>query len=260
MDDTEQPLLFERFRPLRRLGRGGHATVYLARDVDSGALVALKVIEDATPELIDRLRVQGVAQQLRHPNIVHVVEPWLVGDHPLLGAAAPIAGIALEYVDGTPLDRHLRNVGGFMPRRELLETTLDIARAVAHAHAQVPSIVHRDIKPSNVLIREHDGTAMLTDFGHALVLRHDTQRLTRSQVALGTRRFAAPELMLDAKRASTAADVYGIGAVMHFTGGELVDVDLSSLIESFMESDPQRRPAHAGIVAELLEQLLVSCP
>lgn len=271
-------LLFDRFNVLRTLGKGAHAVVYVVRDIVDHQLVALKVVESGTKELVDRLAVQAEAQRLDHPNIVRVLEPLLVGRHPVFGAGKPMVGIVLEFIEGDSLDRHLRSLGGKLTSREAVEIGLDVTRAVAHAHSFEPPIIHRDLKPGNVII-DADGRALLTDFGHAMLLGGaDQVRLTRSFVALGTRQYAAPELMLNAKYATPSADLYGIGAILyhlltgayphddlrhrdespHRVGALVPDVPqaLDDLISHLLADTPEERPSSAAEVERALRAIL----
>lgn len=199
------------FRLLRPLGRGGMGEVWLAEQAD-GRLerqVALKLptLFEAGDERARRFsRERDILAKLEHPNIARLYDagvtprgqPWL----------------AMEYVEGEPLDAHARG------RRLDLAARLGIARqvlaAVAHAHRHL--VVHRDLKPANILI-DRAGQVRLLDFGIAkLVGVGDAAEAPADLTRLGGRvmtlRYAAPE-QVTAGEITTATDVYALGVVLH---------------------------------------------
>src|SRR5574342_574918 len=148
--------LADRYEVQREVGRGGMATVFLARDRRHGRPVAVKVLH---PELSvglgpDRfLREIQIAARLQHPHIVPLYDSGQAGD---------LLYYVMPYVEGESLRQRLER-----ERRLPLEEALAIARAIASAldYAHRHQVVHRDIKPENVML--HDGEAVVTDFGIA---------------------------------------------------------------------------------------------
>jgi hypothetical protein len=143
--------------------------------------------------------MEALAKVDRHPNIVRVhtsgVErgrPWYV----------------MELVRGRTLHDRLRH--GPLPPREGAAIVRDLARAVAHIHAA--GVLHRDLKPSNVLVRDEDGSPVLTDFGLAHL--SGDPRLTHSHETLGTPAFMSPEQALG-RTIDPRTDVYGLGAILY---------------------------------------------
>src|SRR5262249_35249969 len=128
---------------VRELGRGGMGVVFQAKQVGLNRQVALKMIlagSFAEPELLMRFKIEAeAAAQLQHPNIVQIYD---IGEH----EGCPF--FALEFVDGGPLDKHLR--GTPQTPRVAAELVEILARAIQVAHEK--GIVHRDLKPANVLI------------------------------------------------------------------------------------------------------------
>src|SRR5829696_6313175 len=140
----------------RELGRGGMATVFLARDVRHNRRVALKVLHPDLSSSIgpDRfLREIQLAARLNHPHIVPLFDS---------GEAGGFLYYVMPVMEGETLrDRLLRD--GQIPLDEALQLVRGIASALDYAHRQ--NIVHRDIKPENVMLQ--DGEAMVMDFGIA---------------------------------------------------------------------------------------------
>lgn len=214
------------FEIKRQLGEGAHGSVQLAvrkNGPNAGQTVALKIVRDDGSTHAARLEQQARAQQLVHPNIVPALEsPFrvkgILGDEDIV--------LVLAYVPGMPLNRFLRDNGGWMEPLDALEIAEDIGSALAFAHEH--GVIHRDLKPGNIIIDE-SGRAHLTDFGHAQ-LEESEHHLTVTGMQMGTPQYAAPELMTDAKRATAAADSYGLGAVIfHLVTGYYPHPDIPSV-------------------------------
>ncbi|MEZ6185017.1 MAG: protein kinase [Planctomycetota bacterium] len=257
------------YRIERELGRGGMGVVYLARDPALGRPVALKVLRRSSPAARQRLLTEARASAaIRHPNVVRVHDVRELEGHLVL---------VMDYVEGVNLDERLQREGS-VPAAEAARLTTDLARALAAGHGR--RILHRDVKPDNVLIRAHDGAALLTDFGLAK-FQDEGKGLTQSGAILGTPLYASPEQLaggaLDAR-----SDVYGLGALLYamltgqppLTGETLVqlvarvceerpappsqlraDVPpwLDDVCLQCLEKDPARRYPSAGALAQALQ-------
>lgn len=188
------------YQVLRRLGRGGFATTYLARHDKGGDPVALKVphphlLDDA--EAMQRFHQEALlGATLDHPNLVRVLDPGPVGAS---------SWMAFEYVEGPVLEALLAEQGA-LPLPVAVEVALAVAEALAHAHAH--GIVHRDLKPANILMSR---PIRVMDFGIARLM--DTQTLTTTYAFLGTPRYAAPEAQLKTG-VGPAADRYSLGILL----------------------------------------------
>jgi formylglycine-generating enzyme required for sulfatase activity len=198
------PLRIGRFEVRRFLGAGSFGRVYEAFDPTLQRLVALKV---ARPEqLFNEHRVERFHREARaagllmHPHIVAVFDSGQDGPHHY---------IACAFVPGRSLAAELASLpdGQTLPLRQAIGIVRKLAEALALAHRS--GIVHRDVKPSNVLLRD-DGEPMLTDFGLARL--DDQEHLTRSDPALGTPAYTAPEQWLG--KAEAASDQYSLGCVL----------------------------------------------
>ena len=192
-----------RYRVEDVLGRGGMASVYLARDAELERPVAVKVLADHLadrPDFQDRfLREARLAAQLSHPNIVQVFD---VGEED----GAPY--IVMECVEGSTLAQELKERERLEPE-EVIDLALQICGGLEHAHAA--GLVHRDIKPQNLLLRP-DGTVKIADFGIARAA--ETTRLTQIGSVLGTAAYLAPEQALG-EEVTASADIYSLGCVLY---------------------------------------------
>ena len=194
----------ERYELDHRLGHGGMATVYLARDLKLDREVAIKLLADnfaGDEEVRKRFsREARLAARLDHPNVVQVFDVGEEDDRPY---------IVMEHVDGGTLADRLNGRKRSMAKGEALRLLGQLCDGLGHAHAK--KLVHRDIKPQNLLLRESDGCLKITDFGIARAAE-ETTRLTRPGKVIGTDRYMAPEQLADG-RITPAVDVYACGVV-----------------------------------------------
>ena len=160
-----QNALAGRYRFERQLGRGGMATVFLARDLKHDRPVALKVLhpEIATAVGPERfLREIRIAAQLQHPHILTLIDS---GEVPAgEGPRHPASHLyyTMPFVDGESVRERLARTGPFTPA-ETVRVLQDVLDALAYAHRQ--GIVHRDIKPENIMLTGRH--ALVVDFGVA---------------------------------------------------------------------------------------------
>src|SRR5262245_60210181 len=196
------------YRLVRPLGAGGMGSVWLAERTDmlQKRPVALKLPRAAWrgARLAERLaREREILAALNHPNIARLYDAGIAADgQPYL---------ALEFVEGERFDAYCKRKQLDVPAR--LRLFLQVARAVAHAHANL--VVHRDLKPTNILVSE-SGEVKLLDFGIAKLLDEGGGRETELTQLGGralTPDYAAPEQILG-RAIGTAADVYALGVVL----------------------------------------------
>jgi serine/threonine-protein kinase len=194
------------YRLIRLLGRGGMGEVWLA-ERDDGSVrrkVALKLPHVSwSSRLADRfVREREILAALEHPNIARLYDAGL--DR----RGRPF--MALEYVEGKPLDEFCRDAA--LPVEARLRLLLQVAEAVAFAHSRL--VLHRDLKPGNMLVTAN-GDVRLLDFGIAKLMEADTARETELTGAAGralTLEYASPE-QIRGEPLGTASDVYSLGVV-----------------------------------------------
>lgn len=194
----------DRYSIEREIGRGGMATVYLARDLRHGSRVALKILTSDFASMVSGERFTReirITAGLQHPHILPVFDSGQYNGHPYY---------VMPYVDGPTLSERIKKEGP-LPIDESLEIASEVADALHHAHAQ--GIVHRDIKPSNILLAH--GHAVVADFGVARAVETVTdQDLTRTGIAVGTAAYMSPE-QAAGEEVDGRSDIYSLGCVLY---------------------------------------------
>jgi len=234
--DDLREILAARYRLEARVGAGGMATIYRARDLTLDRDVAVKVlhahlVDDAG--LRERFRTEARhAAKLLHPNIVNVFD---TGDRDGPGG---LPWIVMEYVDGPSLRDVLRERGSLRPG-EALAVVEPLARALARAHAG--GVVHRDVKPENVLVAP-DGTPKIADFGIARAVAATSH--TQTGTLIGSVHYMAPELV-SGRPATTATDQYALGVLLYelLTGEQPLDADNAMAIALRHAQEPIPAPS-----------------
>lgn len=191
-----------RYKLIDERGSGSMASVYIARDLKTNRVYAVKILHrkaSSDVELIHRFRREfDLLRQLTGPHVIRPVA-W--------GEEGDMYFIVMDYVDGHTLKQLVERHGAFPPRQ-----AIDITEqsALGLASAAEKGIVHRDIKPQNIMMTA-DGVIKLTDFGLA---RSETSTpITVSNVFLGTPYYVAPEQADNGRKADTRSDLYSLGCV-----------------------------------------------
>jgi serine/threonine protein kinase/Flp pilus assembly protein TadD len=202
---TLSGVINDRYQIERELGRGGMATVYLARDLRHGNRVALKVLSPDLASVVSGERFTReirITAGLQHPHILPVFDSGQVDGLPYY---------VMPFVDGPTVEQRIK-AGGPLPISEALEIACEVADALAHAHAE--GFVHRDIKPSNILLAH--GHAVVADFGIARAVEPVTtdRDLTKTGIAVGTAAYMSPEQSAG-EVVDGRADIYSLGCVLY---------------------------------------------
>lgn len=205
-DNNERIVLNERYVILNRIGRGGMADVFLARDQLLDRPVAIKVLfpEYATdPNFVERFRREAqAAANLNHPNIVSVYD-W--------GKYSNTYFMAMEYVQGRTLADILR-ANGRISSVQAAEIASEVSAALSFAHRN--GVVHRDIKPANILIGSA-GQVKVADFGIARAMNAPIEaNLTQVGSVMGTATYFSPEQAQGAQP-DPRSDLYSLGIVLY---------------------------------------------
>jgi non-specific serine/threonine protein kinase len=189
------------------VGEGATSVVYRAHHVETGAVVALKVMRlgGKKAKMARRLKKlfmteAAMASRVQHPNIVQIYSAEIEDDH---------AYIAMEFVQGTPL-REFCSFDKLLPAHRVTEIIFKCAMALDFAGRR--GIVHRDIKPDNILLSDGDEVKIM-DFGLALNLRKGGGDSTFI-MGVGSPAYMSPEQIKDYPL-NTQSDLYSLGAVMY---------------------------------------------
>jgi TolB-like protein len=193
-----------RYEIERKLGEGGMALVYLARDLRLDRTVAIKVLRGEVALALggDRfLREIKLASHLQHPNILAV---WDSGD------ADGILYFVMPFVTGESLRDRLDREKQ-LSLEDAIMITREVADALQYAHSK--GIVHRDIKPENILIEQ--GHAILADFGIARAASESETKLTETGMSVGTPTYMSPEQSMGSEGVDGRSDQYSLGCVLY---------------------------------------------
>ena len=242
-------LLGNRYKLMKRIGQGGMADVYLAKDTVLEREVAIKILRgDLSSDPVALLRFQreaNAASGLNHPNIVEVYD---------VGEDNGRYYIVMELMTGTTL-KELIGRRGSLDKYEAFAIMEQLIKPLSKAHEN--QVIHRDIKPQNVLVLS-DGTVKITDFGIALA--EDALQLTKSDSVLGSVHYLAPECSRG-EGASVQSDIYALGVVLYellvgdvpFRGDAPVEVAIKHMRDPFplvQKFNPSLPNSLANIIAK----------
>lgn len=200
------PTAIGKYRIERELGRGASGVVYLGLDGLRGRKVAVKQMHAhllADPQAGARHRRQlkqeaALAAQLRHPNIVRLLDADEAAEPPYL---------VFEYLDGQPLSKHA-SADALLPLSQVLDIAFKCGHALEYAERQ--GLVHRDIKPANILL-EQGGDVKLVDFGAALSTRSEATQLAG---LVGSPSYMSPEQVRE-ESLTHHSDMFSLGVVLY---------------------------------------------
>ncbi len=204
---TPGQVVLDRYKVERLLDEGGMASIFLARDLQTGTKVAIKCLyrvysksDIVRARFVDEGRIQ---MMLQHPNIVRVYQFM----------EQPTLAFVMEFIEGKTLEDLLVD-SGVLTQAEILEVIIPVLSAVGLAHSR--HIVHRDLKPSNILINQGPRGLWypkVMDFGVAKLKR--TKQLTATGTTVGTLHYMSPEQIVGSKNIDGRADIYSLGITLY---------------------------------------------
>jgi len=286
MVDTNKLLgqtINDRYRVLEHVGTGGSGNVYKALNVESGSVVALKILrgmETETPEAVIRFEKEIAASaRIANPHMVDVYEFGRSKEGYLF--------IVMEFLSGVTLSSVIEKEAP-LPAARSCQLIQQVLAALSDAHAA--GVVHRDLKPDNIFLvgGEGEDVVKVLDFGIAKFLQDDTvgTTLSRDGFIFGTPLYISPEQALGWK-VGPASDIYSLGVVLFemlsgfppFTAETPIGLGMKHVYEPpplerlraldeplagvkkvlalMLEKRPERRPDSAAAVASLLDGLQI---
>lgn len=204
----EMQTLLPQFQFLSLIGRGGMGAVYQARQLSLNRMVAIKVlpaalVSESESDFAARFRLEAKTMaKLTHPGIVSVFDS---------GEAGGLLYIVMEYVNGTDVARMIQSEGKLAPE-QASALLAEVCDALHYAHQN--GVIHRDLKPANLLVTR-EGRVKIADFGLA---KHNDEALlglTKTNVAIGTPDFLAPEAWTPGTPLDARADLYALGVTLY---------------------------------------------
>src|SRR5688572_21050777 len=197
--------LASRYQIDREIGRGGMATVYLARDIRHARNVAVKVLNPELGAVLGSERFLSeiqVTAKLQHPHLLPLFDS---------GEAEGLLFYVMPYIEGESLRARLSREKQ-LPIDESLRLATAIASALDYAHRH--GVIHRDLKPENILL--HEGQPLVADFGIALaVSKAGGERITQTGISLGTPQYMSPEQATGDRPIDQRSDIYSLAAVLY---------------------------------------------
>lgn len=242
-------ILDSRYEIIKKIGSGGMADVYMAKDILLDRIVAVKILHSNFAEdndFIVRFRHEAQsAGKLTHPNIVGIYDVGCDGD---------IHYIVMEYVEGETLKQYIQSHPN-IPIDTAVRIAISIGNALEEAHAN--GIIHCDIKPHNILLTTN-GKVKVTDFGIARAINSST--VIDKQSILGSVHYLSPEQAAGDK-ITAKTDIYSLGIVLYemlthhlpFEGETAVSIALQH-----MQGDIPRPTKYNPAISPMLEECLLT--
>ncbi len=248
------------------LGRGGMGAVYKAVQISLDRPVAIKVlpgdlIDDTDAQFAERFKNEArTMAKMNHPSIVNVYD---FGE-----THSGLLFIVMEFIDGTDVSKMIISQGK-LPEDYALSITAHVCDALNYAHRN--GVIHRDIKPANILINM-EGAVKVADFGLAKQNDPGASGLTKTNMAMGTPDFVAPEALIPGVPLDGRADLYAIGVMLYqMLTGEIprgmwtmpglklgTDPRFDAIIARAMQTDREARYQSAAEIRKDLDTILTT--
>lgn len=226
-------VLADRYKVVASIGEGGMSRVWRAQDLNTGKMVAVKVLREEYRDddlFVRRFeREAQAASRMTHPNIANLLDVGLEDDGTRY--------LVIEYVSGKTLKQFIQESGAIRPETAA-QIIIRVLAALQHAHQN--GVIHRDIKPQNILI-DKEGTVKVTDFGIARLANTQTMRQD-TETVMGSVYYFSPEQARGAD-VDEKSDIYSVGVMFYemltgevpFTGDTPVSIAMKHL-----QDDPQK--------------------
>jgi serine/threonine protein kinase len=242
------------YKVLGKVGSGAMAVVYKARQLSLDRIVAVKVLPRRFTEksdYVDRFFKEGrLAAKLNHNNIVQAID---------VGESGGLYYFVMEFVEGKTLHDDLSR-GKVFSEKEALEIVIQLANALAHAHAH--GMIHRDVKPKNIMINV-EGVVKLADMGLARMTSDIQAAKSEKGKAFGTPYYIAPEQIRGEVNIDGRADIYSLGATLYHmvTGRVPFDASGPSEVMRMHLKESLTPPDHINIsltagISEVIEVMM----
>ncbi|MEZ5386337.1 MAG: protein kinase [Prosthecobacter sp.] len=262
----EMQAMLPQYRFVSLLGRGGMGAVYKAVQTSLDREVAVKVlpgdlIDDTDAQFAERFKNEArTMAKMNHPAIVSL---WDFGE-----TSTGLLFIVMEFIDGTDVSAMIISQGR-LPEDYALSITAHVCDALQYAHSH--GVIHRDIKPANILINM-DGAVKVADFGLAKQSDAGLSGLTKTNMAMGTPDFVAPEALSPGTVVDGRADLYAVGVMLfQMLSGEIprgmwtlpgakigTDPRFDAIINKAMQPDRELRYQTAAEIRADLNAIFVT--
>jgi serine/threonine protein kinase/class 3 adenylate cyclase len=238
-----------RYEALSQIGTGGTGIVYKVRDLETGEIVALKILKPeiaADPDVQENLKRElCLARKITHKNVCRIHE---------FSRSNGMAYTSMEFVEGESLSSRLSRVGS-LPLNETVGIAQQICAGLREAHAQ--AIVHRDLKPANIMLDRND-TVKIMDFGIARTVQRDGPM---TGTIVGTPAYMAPE-QAELKPVSSCTDIYALGLLLYemVTGVAAFDGDTPVAVALKQIREYPKRPREiVPQISRAVDAVIMKC-
>ncbi|MCE5248667.1 SUMF1/EgtB/PvdO family nonheme iron enzyme [bacterium] len=243
-------LVSERYEILGKLGAGGMATVYLAREIALDRQVAIKVLPQAylrDEDFVTRFKREAqVAANLEHPNIVRIYQ---------ISEDENLCFFVMSHIPGGSIGDKIKDQGA-LTVDEIVRWGVEVSSALAYAHER--GIIHRDLKPDNIML-DANGRAIVTDFGIARAAMGT--KLTQTGAVIGTPRYMSPE-QARGTELDGRSDIYSMGVLLYqMATGSLPfqATDAASLMYMHVHEAPEAPDVRNADVPDWLRDIILKC-